>query len=179
MSTFIGILSGRHDLDTVVDTLKAMGHRAAALPSKGPDWGVIGRSSHVSHPFHVYTDERHFTFKDRLQHPHTLVEIEHGPETEQTMRALVARFGGWVRETGQYDPEPVRADPDVSNPAYDLRVDLQECLPETEYQLVRALARLGREDPEALSNVRSVIDSYLRRVPEPQVDTEQAVFTPR
>ena len=126
MSTFIGILSGRHDLETVVDTLKAMAHR---------------------------------------------------PETEQTMRALVARFGGWVRETGQYDPEPVRADPDVSNPAYDLRVDLQECLPEAEYQLVRALARLSREDPEALSNLRGVIDTYLRRLPAPEA--EQADFSPR
>jgi len=176
MSTFIGILSGRHDLQTVVEMLKSMGHSAAAHPSEAPGWGVTGRSRR-DYQFQVHTDEHHFTFNDRLQHPHTLVVIDHRPEREQIIRALVARFGGWVWKSGQYDPEPVRADPDVSNPAYDLRVDLQECLPEAEYQLVRALARLGREDPEALSNLRGVIDTYLRRLPSPEA--EQADFAPR
>ena len=179
MSTFIGILSGRHDLETVVETLKTMGHDACAFPAKGPEWGVIGRSRHEIYTFHVSTDEHHHTFKDRLQQPHTLVEVEHCPGTEPTVRALVARFGGWVREAGQYDPETVRTDADVSNPAYDLRVDLQECLPESEYELVRAVARLGREDPEALARVRGVIDAYLRRLPAADDEPDGPAFSPR
>jgi hypothetical protein len=179
MSTFTGILSGHHDLETVVEALRTAGLDVAALPAKGSGWGVMRVSRHENHPFQVYTDEVHFTFKDRLQHPHTLVDIEHRPGTEQAIRALVARFGGWVRETGQYDPEPVRADADVSNPAYDLRIELQECLPEYEYELVRAVARLGREDPEALSRVRGVIDAYLRRLPATADEPSGPAFSPR
>lgn len=179
MGTYIGILAGRHDLDTVLGTLKGLGLDVAKMPERGQDWARIRYSRTQVEPFRVSTDENHFTFRERLEHPHTIVEIPHRLGTEQTVRALVGRFGGWVRETGQREPEVVRGDADVENPSFDLRVDLQEVLPEEEYRLVRALARVGREDPEALRRARAVIDAYLERLPAAVDDPEASGPSPR
>jgi len=173
MSTFFGILSGRHDMEAVLGTLREMGHRVGRMPERGESWAAIDFHGRVQ-PFRIYTDENHFTFRDRLEHPHTIVEVSHVLGTEQIVRALVGRYGGWVREMGQSDPEAVRADADVDNPSFDLRVDLQEVLPEGEYKLVRALARVGREDPDALRRVQAAIDAYLGRLPAPVDDPEAA-----
>lgn len=179
MGAFIGILSGRHDPDTVVDALRGMGLDVTGVPERGEGWAAIRYSRREVVPFRIYTDEHHYTFKERLDHPHTIVEIEHRLGTEQTVRALVGRFGGWVREMGQRDPEAVRPDADVDNPAYDLRVDLQECLPEEEFRLVRALARIGREDPESLRRARAAIDAYLERLPAPAAEPDAFGPSPR
>jgi hypothetical protein len=179
MGTYIGILSGRHELDTVLGTMRSMGLDVVAMPERGEDWAAIRHSRNHVEPFRVSTDERHYTFKERLDHPHTIVEISHRLGTEQTVRALVGRFGGWVREMGQREPEVVRADADVENPSFDLRVDLQEVLPEEEYRLVRALARVGREDPEALRRARAVIDVYLERLAAAVDEPEASGPSPR
>lgn len=179
MGSFIGILSGRHDMDRVLDVLRTMGHDVGRMPQRGEGWaGIRYERDHID-PFRVQTDENHFTFKERLDHPHTIIEIAHRLGTEQTVRALVGRFGGWVREMGQRELEVVRADVDVDAPAFDLRVDLQGALPEEEYKLVRALARVGREDPDALRRARAVIDVYLQRLPADADEPEASGPSPR
>lgn len=179
MGSYIGILSGRHSLETVCATLRELGVGAVPEPRKGEGWAGVPRDRTRIDWIRVYTDERHYTFSRVLEHPHTLVEMEHTLGNERTLKALVARFGGWVREMGQSFPEPVRPDPDVDNPAYDLRVDLQEALPEEEVAVARALARIGREDPDALERVRAVVESYLQRRPAPQDGLDPSAPSPR
>lgn len=165
MQSHIGILSGRHSIETVCETLRALGHVVVPYPDSRSEGYAIrsGRSFHE--PFRAYTDEHHLTFRRVLEHPHTIVEIAHTSANEAIMRALVARFGGWVRRMGQNDPTPVRPDADVDNPAYDLRIDLQDALPEEEITVARALARIGLEDRDTLERVQVMIERYLARRP--------------
>ena len=179
METYFGILSGRHSTDTVCRTLQALGHAVVPLPDKGPEWNAIETSPAQYEPFRVYSDEHHLTFRRTLEHPHTIVEIARAPGNDALLRALVARFGGWVRQMGQFEPTPVRPDHDVENPAYDLRIDLQDALPEEEVAVARALARIGREDPDSLERVRVMIDRYLARRPGAQDEPEHAGPAPR
>lgn len=179
MGAYFGILSGHHGVETLLGTLRSMGRDVGTMPKRGEGWGAIRFGRNHVEPFQVYTDEHHFTFRERLDHPHTIVEIAHTPDTELTVRALVGRFGGWVREMGQKELKVVRADADVDAPAFDLRVDLQEALPEEEFRLVRALARVGREDPDALRRARAAIDAYLKRLPAAVDEPEAAGPSPR
>lgn len=179
MGSYIGILSGRHSLETVCAALRELGVDAVAQPQRGEGWAGVRQGRMRTDWVRICTDERHYTFARVLEHPHTLVEMEHTLGNERTLKALVARFGGWVREMGQSFPEPVRPDPDVDNPAYDLRVDLQEALPEEEVAVARALARIGREDPAALERVRAVVESYLQRRPPPQDGPDPSAPSPR
>lgn len=185
MSQLHAIIAGNPSGPELVEAFRSAGvDIKLSAPERGAaacDLAILRTPGHRPDAYRVIGSEKHFTWHDLCPFPHVILEATHTVGTEQALRAVIGKFGGWLRsnETWPARLETIMPEAGVENPLFLFKLSVDEALPHAREEVKNALVRCAHDNPRALQALAAAVSRHVAPLVQEATDELEAASSPR